>query len=81
MTGGQRRSSIDWSVAPPAVTPDALDEADQMRDNWWCALSPSSAARRYQPYQPGLYSRCGARVDAVTAGLYADPQWCLRPCS
>jgi hypothetical protein len=72
MTGGQRRSSVDWSVAPPTVTPDALDEADQMRDNWWCALSPSSAGR-YQPYQPGMYSRFGARVDAVTAGLYADP--------
>ena len=43
MTGGQRRSSFDWSVTPPTVTPDALDEPDQMRDNWWCALSPSSA--------------------------------------
>ena len=30
--------------------------------------------RGYQPYQPGMYSRFGARVDAVTAGLYADPR-------
>jgi hypothetical protein len=72
MTGGQRRSSIDWSVTPPTVTPDPLDQADQMRDNWWCSLSPSSAGS-YQAYQPGMYSRGGARLDAVTAGLYADP--------
>ena len=48
-----------------------------MRDNWWCALSPSPETSRamtiYQPYQPGMYARIGARVDTPTAGLYADP--------
>jgi hypothetical protein len=77
MTAGQRRSAIDWSVTPPKVTPDSLEEADQMRDNWWCALSPSpktsGSLTTYQPYQPGMYSRSGVRVDAVTAGLYANP--------
>ena len=48
-----------------------------LRDNWWCALSPSPETSRamtiYQPYQPGMYARIGARARRRTAGLYADP--------
>jgi hypothetical protein len=77
MTSGQRRNAIDWSVTPPAVTPDPLEEPDGLRDNWWCALSPSPAASGsmtiYQSYQPGMYARVGPRLDAAAAGLYADP--------
>ena len=75
MTSGQRRSAIDWNATPPTVTPIPLEEADGLRDNWWCALSPSpsGSTATYEAYQPGLYSRSRTRVDAVTAGLYDDP--------
>ena len=75
MTSGQRRSAIDWNATPPTVTPIPLGEADGLRDNWWCALSPSpsGSTATYEAYQPGLYSRSGTRIDAVTAGLYDDP--------
>jgi len=77
MTSGVRRSTIDWAVTPPSVTPDPLEEPDGLRDNWWCALSPSpvdtGSGRTYQAYQPGLYARSGARLDDVTASLYDNP--------
>jgi hypothetical protein len=77
LTSGQRRSTIDWSVAPPKVTPEPLAEPDGLRDNWWCALSSSPVSdgsqRSYQAYQPGMYARFGSRLDGVTAGLYDDP--------
>ena len=75
LTSGQRRSAIDWNATPPTVTPIPLGEADGLRDNWWCALSPSpsGSTATYEAYQPGLYSRSGTRIDALTAGLYDDP--------
>ncbi len=77
MTSGQRRATIDWAPTPPKVTPDPLTEPDGLRDNWWCALSPSpvdvGSGPTWQPYQPGMYSRQGARLDPVTAGLYDKP--------
>ena len=51
MTGGQRRA-VDWSVAPPTVTPDALDEADHCGKLVVRAVAVTGSFR-YQPYQPG----------------------------
>jgi len=77
MTSGERRRAIDWGVTPPQITPDPLEEADGLRDNWWCALSPSPVGTdgmtAYQAYQPGIYARHGPRLDAITAGLYDTP--------
>jgi hypothetical protein len=78
MTGGERRSTIDWAKAPPASTQDDLGELDGLRDNWWCALSLSpttaGAVTTYEGYQPGIYARSGPRIDAMTASLYAHPE-------
>jgi hypothetical protein len=76
MTSGQRRITADWGVTPPRITPIPLEEADGLRDNWWCALSPSpvgSTTAIYQAYQPGSTPRSGPRLDPMTAALYADP--------
>ncbi len=77
LTSGERRSEIDWGVVPPKITPDPLEDADGLRDNWWCALSPSPVSTdgmiAYQAYQPGIYARHGSRLDAITAGLYDTP--------
>jgi hypothetical protein len=77
LTTGERRSSIDWNVTPARATPDPLEAVDGLRDNWWCALSPSpvvdGAATAYQAYQPGMYARLGSRLDDVTASLYDQP--------
>jgi hypothetical protein len=77
MTSGERRSAIDWGVVPPTITPDPLEEADGLRDNWWCALAPSPVSTdgmsAYQAYQPGIYARHGSRLDTITAGLYDAP--------
>jgi len=76
MTSGQRRITADWGVTPPRITPDLLDDADGLRDNWRCALSPSpvgSTTAIYQAYQPGIYARSGPRLDPMTAAIYADP--------
>jgi hypothetical protein len=77
MISGERRSTIDWSPIPPKVTPDPLTEPDGLRDNWWCALSPSpvdvGSGPTWEAYQPGMYARQGSRLDSVTAGLYDNP--------
>jgi hypothetical protein len=77
LTSGERRSSIDWNVTPARATPDPLEAVDGLRDNWWCALSPSPVVDRavtaYQAYQPGMYARFGSRLDDVTASLYDQP--------
>jgi hypothetical protein len=75
LTGGERRSTVDWSQTPPTVTPDPLTAIEGLRDNWWCGLTPSPAAGgggTYQAYQPGMYARTGARLDAMTASLYEN---------
>ena len=80
MTGGVRRTEIDWAKTPPAETPDELTALDGLRDNWWCALSPSPASdgamTAYEPYQPGIYGRSGERLDPVTASLYDNRRSC-----
>jgi hypothetical protein len=77
LTSGERRRSIDWGTTPPTITPDPPTELDGLRDNWWCGLRTSPARdaslTTFQAYQPGLYARHGARVDAPVDSLYADP--------
>jgi hypothetical protein len=77
MTGGQRRMTLDWSASPPPATYDALSDVDELRDNWWCGLSPSPALVgtfvTFGAYQPGIYARTGRRLDPITASLYDDP--------
>ena len=77
MTGGQRRMALDWSKTPPAATYDALGDIEDLRDNWWCALSPSptvtGAYSTFEAYQPGIYARSGQRLDPITASLYDAP--------
>ena len=77
MTGGERRTEIDWTKTPPTSTPDDLTALDDLRDNWWCALSPSPSTdgslTTYEAYQPGIYARTGTRLDRMTAAWYDDP--------
>jgi hypothetical protein len=79
MIGGQRRVDMDWSKTPPSVTYTGLGDIDELRDNWWCALTPSPTASvsggvpTYEAYQPGIYARGGQRLDPITAALYDDP--------
>ena len=76
MTGGQRRVELDWSKQPPPATYTPLGDFDELRDNWWCGLTPSPSqpggVTTYAGYQPGIYGRSGARLDPTTASLYAD---------